>query len=244
MSGRMLKILVLGDSGVGKTNLVEEYTLNAPFTTRRPSTIAVEFYAKDLLVNGRDDGGHDVSKRVNIQFWDTAGQERYHALTSTLYRGAHGAIVVFDITLRSTFDNVEKWVEEFRHYAGSDSEDTPLVLVGNKADLFHIRAVPTSDAMGLAAKLGMFYVETSALSRSNVNVCFERIVHMACGVAYDPLASVSAEHTPPAERVGVVEKKTSNNELRRKAGPLTKTPEPQPMNKAATSRMWSFCSGA
>jgi len=125
----LFKIVLVGDSGVGKSNLLSRFTRNV-FTTDEKSTIGVEFATRILPMPD--------NKRIKAQIWDTAGQERYRAITHAYYRGALGAILVFDVTRKSTFDNIARWVRELRDHA---NKDIVLILVGNKADL-----VPTSTA--------------------------------------------------------------------------------------------------
>lgn len=108
-------------------------------------------------------------KSVKAQIWDTAGQERYRAVTSAYYRGAVGAMLVYDITKRQTFDHVPRWLEELRNHADNN---IVIMLVGNKCDLDNLRAVPTEDAKEFAQKEGLFFLETSALEATNVETAF------------------------------------------------------------------------
>lgn len=112
-------------------------------------------------------------KTVKAQIWDTAGQERYRAITSAYYRGAVGALLVYDITKRQTFDNVKRWLRELRDHADSN---IVIMLAGNKADLNHLRAVPAEDAQILAEKEGLSFLETSALEAVNIDKAFQAIL--------------------------------------------------------------------
>lgn len=112
-------------------------------------------------------------KTVKAQIWDTAGQERYRAITSAYYRGAVGALLVYDITKRQTFDNVHRWLRELRDHADSN---IVIVMTGNKADLNHLRAVSAEDAQFLAEKEGLSFLETSALEAFNVEKAFQTIL--------------------------------------------------------------------
>lgn len=112
-------------------------------------------------------------KTVKAQIWDTAGQERYRAITSAYYRGAVGALLVYDITKRQTFDNVQRWLRELRDHADSN---IVIMLAGNKADLNHLRAVQEPDAQVLAEKEGLSFLETSALEALNVERAFQTIL--------------------------------------------------------------------
>ena len=112
-------------------------------------------------------------KTVKAQIWDTAGQERYRAITSAYYRGAVGALLVYDITKRQTFDNVQRWLRELRDHADSN---IVIMMAGNKNDLNHLRAVSPEDAQSLAEKEGLSFLETSALEAYNVEKAFQTIL--------------------------------------------------------------------
>ncbi|KMT18418.1 hypothetical protein BVRB_2g025630 isoform B [Beta vulgaris subsp. vulgaris] len=112
-------------------------------------------------------------KVVKAQIWDTAGQERYRAITSAYYRGAVGALLVYDITKRQSFDNVLRWLHELRDHADSN---IVIMLVGNKSDLKHLRCVPEIEGQVLAEKEGLVFLETSALDSTNVEKAFQTIL--------------------------------------------------------------------
>ncbi|KAE8676402.1 Ras-related protein RABA2c [Hibiscus syriacus] len=159
----LFKIVLIGDSGVGKSNILSRYTRNE-FCLESKSTIGVEFATRNLQVEG---------KSVKAQIWDTAGQERYRAITSAYYRGAVGAILVYDITKRQTFDNVQRWLRELRNHADSN---IVLMMAGNKSDLNHLRAVSEQDGQNLAEKDGLSFLETSALDATNIEKAFQTIL--------------------------------------------------------------------
>ncbi|KAL5991681.1 Ras-related protein RABA2a [Asimina triloba] len=133
-------------------------------------------------------------KTVKAQIWDTAGQERYRAITSAYYRGAVGALLVYDITKRQTFDNVQRWLRELRDHADSN---IVIMMAGNKSDLNHLRAVPEEDAHVLAEKEGLSFLETSALEAHNVEKAFQNILteiyHI---ISKKALAAQEAANTP------------------------------------------------
>ncbi|XP_010490197.1 PREDICTED: ras-related protein RABA2a-like [Camelina sativa] len=112
-------------------------------------------------------------RTVKAQIWDTAGQERYRAITSAYYRGALGALLVYDVTKPTTFENVSRWLKELRDHADSN---IVIMLIGNKTDLKHLRAVATEDAQSYAEKEGLSFIETSALEASNVEKAFQTIL--------------------------------------------------------------------
>ncbi|KAJ8748513.1 hypothetical protein K2173_003412 [Erythroxylum novogranatense] len=165
----VFKVVVIGDSAVGKTQLLSRFTKNE-FCFDSKSTIGVEFQTRSVTING---------KVIKAQIWDTAGQERYRAVTSAYYRGALGAMLVYDITKRPTFDHVARWVEELRAHADNS---IVIMLIGNKADLEDQRAVPTEDAVEFAEEQCLFFSEASALSGDNVDKAFFRLLEEINGV--------------------------------------------------------------
>ncbi|KAK9778756.1 putative Ras-related protein Rab-11A [Seiridium cardinale] len=162
--GAPLNALVLiGDSGVGKSNLLSRFTRNE-FNLDSKSTIGVEFATRSIQVD---------SKTIKAQIWDTAGQERYRAITSAYYRGAVGALLVYDISKHQTYENVTRWLKELRDHADAN---IVIMLVGNKSDLRHLRAVPTDEAKAFASENHLSFIETSALDASNVELAFQNIL--------------------------------------------------------------------
>ncbi|XP_052194250.1 ras-related protein RABA2a [Diospyros lotus] len=159
----LFKVVLIGDSGVGKSNLLSRFTRNE-FCLESKSTIGVEFATRTLQVEGRT---------VKAQIWDTAGQERYRAITSAYYRGALGALLVYDVTKPTTFENVSRWLKELRDHADAN---IVIMLIGNKTDLKHLRAVATEDAQGFAEREGLSFIETSALEAINVEKAFQMIL--------------------------------------------------------------------
>ncbi|XP_062453594.1 ras-related protein Rab-11A-like [Rhea pennata] len=159
----LFKVVLIGDSGVGKSNLLSRFTRNE-FNLESKSTIGVEFATRSVRVDGRT---------VKAQIWDTAGQERYRAITSAYYRGAVGALLVYDIAKYLTYENAERWLKELRDHADAN---IAVMLVGNKSDLRHLRAVPTEEARGFAERNGLSFLETSALDSSNVEAAFHSLL--------------------------------------------------------------------
>ncbi|MBA0554375.1 hypothetical protein Golob_013482 [Gossypium lobatum] len=159
----VFKVVLIGDSAVGKSQLLSRFTRNE-FNIDSKATIGVEFQTKTLLID---------HKSVKAQIWDTAGQERYRAVTSAYYRGAVGAMLVYDITKRQSFDHVAKWLEELRGHA---DKNIVIMLVGNKSDLASLRAVPIEDAKEFAQRESLFFMETSALEATNVESAFLTVV--------------------------------------------------------------------
>ncbi|KAJ1655268.1 Rab GTPase ypt31 [Dispira simplex] len=159
----LFKVVLIGDSGVGKSNLLSRFTRNE-FNLDSKSTIGVEFATRSIEVD---------SKTIKAQIWDTAGQERYRAITSAYYRGAVGALLVYDIAKHLTYENVTRWLKELRDHADSN---IVIMLVGNKSDLRHLRAVPMEEAKNFATENGLSFIETSALDSTNVEQAFQQIL--------------------------------------------------------------------
>ncbi|KAG5580916.1 hypothetical protein R3W88_026883 [Solanum pinnatisectum] len=179
----LFKIVLIGDSGVGKSNLLSRFTRNE-FCLESKSTIGVEFATRTLKVEGRI---------IKSQIWDTAGQERYRAITSAYYRGALGALLVYDVTKPISFENVSRWLKELRDHADSN---IVIMLIGNKTDLKHLRAVATEDAQSYAEREGLSFIETSALEATNVEKAFQ----MNLSEIYRIISkkSLSSENPAPA----------------------------------------------
>jgi len=155
----LFKLLLIGDSGVGKSCLLLRFA-DDTYTESYISTIGVDFKIRTIELEG---------KTIKLQIWDTAGQERFRTITSSYYRGAHGIIVVYDMTDQESFNNVKQWLQEIDRYA---CENVNKLLVGNKCDLSAKRAVETSTAKEYADQLGIPFLETSAKSSTNVEQAF------------------------------------------------------------------------
>ncbi|KAL3536221.1 hypothetical protein ACH5RR_004682 [Cinchona calisaya] len=157
------KILLIGDSGVGKSSLLVTFISNS--VDDLSPTIGVDFKIKLLTVDG---------KKLKLTIWDTAGQEKFRTLTSSYYRGAQGIILVYDVTRRETFTNLSYfWAKEIELY--STNQDCVKMLVGNKVDKESERAVSREEGMTLAKELGSLFLECSARTRANVEQCFKEL---------------------------------------------------------------------
>ena len=189
------KVVLIGDSGVGKSNLLSRFTRNE-FNLESKSTVCIymcnEFFHSFFFLFGcvivsqlelfflSQIGVEFATKSIQIegkttkaQIWDTAGQERYRAITSAYYRGAVGALLVYDISKRATFENVERWLRELRDHA---EPNIVIMLVGNKSDLRHRRTVPTEEAVTFAQSNNLAFIETSALDATGVEEAFRQIL--------------------------------------------------------------------
>ena len=158
----LMKIIIVGDSGVGKTNLLERYIKNE-FRESNRNTVGVDFMAKKMRINNQS---------VKIQFWDTAGQEKYKSISSAYYKSTQGVILVYDVTSRKSFLNIGKWLQDIKEHTDND---ILYLLVGNKTDLVKDRQVTQEEAGKYAEENNLFFMEVSAKENQNqcVNMAFE-----------------------------------------------------------------------
>lgn len=159
LTRRRAELLLIGDSGVGKSCLLLRFA-DDTYTESYISTIGVDFKIRTIELEG---------KTVKLQIWDTAGQERFRTITSSYYRGAHGIIVVYDVTDQDTFSNVKQWLQEIDRYA---CEGVNKLLVGNKSDLTTKKVVDYAVAKEFADQIGVSLLETSAKNATNVEQAF------------------------------------------------------------------------
>ncbi|CAN6584629.1 unnamed protein product [Malus baccata var. baccata] len=155
----LFKLLLIGDSSVGKSCLLLRFADDS-YVDSYISTIGVDFKIRTVELDG---------KTVKLQIWDTAGQERFRTITSSYYRGAHGIIIVYDVTEMESFNNVKQWLNEIDRYA---SDSVCKLLVGNKCDLVETKVVDTQTAKAFADELGIPFLETSAKDSINVEQAF------------------------------------------------------------------------
>ena len=157
------KVVIVGDSSVGKTNLVKRF-MNNTFIKDSKATVGVEFMSKTFIVN---------KKVFKVELWDTAGQERYKAITAAYYKGAKGAMIVYDVTSKSTFDNVDKWCNELRM---KGSNNINIIMIGNKTDLKDNIVINSDMSQEKGKFLQIPVMETSALDSSNVKEAFYLLI--------------------------------------------------------------------
>eukprot|EP01114_Cavostelium_apophysatum_P003605 TRINITY_DN135_c0_g1_i1.p1 TRINITY_DN135_c0_g1~~TRINITY_DN135_c0_g1_i1.p1 ORF type:complete len:199 (-),score=58.87 TRINITY_DN135_c0_g1_i1:71-667(-) len=164
----LFKVVVLGESGVGKTSLLLRYIENK-FTIATKSTIGSDFLSKEIVVDG---------KPVMLQIWDTAGQERFQGLGTSFYRGADGVAFVFDVTRRKTFEELAAWKKAFLIQVGHEgSESFPMIVLANKVDLEN-REVTKREVQDFCQKEGITFYETSAKESLNVDKAFEQVARL------------------------------------------------------------------
>ncbi|XP_031709756.1 ras-related protein Rab-25-like [Anarrhichthys ocellatus] len=159
----VFKVVLIGESGVGKSNLLSRFTKNE-FSHESRTTIGVEFSTRSVQLD---------NYTIKAQIWDTAGLERYRAITSAYYRGAVGALLVYDISKHLTYESADRWLKELFDHA---DPHIVVMLVGNKRDLDTLRTVPTEEGKDFAEKRGILFMETSALDSTNVEVAFNKVL--------------------------------------------------------------------
>jgi len=189
----LLKVIILGDSGVGKTSLMNQY-VNKKFSNQYRATIGADFLTKEVMVDDR---------LVTLQIWDTAGQERFQSLGVAFYRGADCCVLVFDVNVAKTFDNLDSWRDEFLIQAAPrDPDRFPFVVIGNKVDMEN-RVVSTKRIQQWCQSKGDIpFFETSAKEAINVEQAFQTIAKNALQqegpepVVFPSVMTVSPETEP------------------------------------------------
>jgi len=171
----LFKLVVLGESGVGKTSLLVRYVQNN-FSIATKSTIGSDFLSKDIEVDG---------KPITMQIWDTAGQERFQGLGTSFYRGADGVVFVFDVTRRNTFEELAGWQKAFLIQIGKEGNgDFPMIVLANKVDAEN-RQVTKSEVKDWCQKQHIPFFETSAKEAINVDEAFKNIAKIVLSKVKD-----------------------------------------------------------
>lgn len=191
----LVKLLALGDSGVGKTSFLGQYT-DEVFQSKFVSTVGIDFREKRVIYRAPNNSAR--AHRVHLQLWDTAGQERFRSLTTAFFRDAMGFLLMFDVTSEDSFTHIRSWLEQLRTHAATETPD--VVLCGNKADLESRRKVTEVRAREFAKQYGMPYFETSASSGENVAQCVEKLLEM--------VMTRMEEAVEKSRRTGVAHQKT------------------------------------
>ncbi|XP_018106446.1 RAB27A, member RAS oncogene family L homeolog isoform X1 [Xenopus laevis] len=172
----LIKFLALGDSAVGKTSFLYQYT-DGKFNSKFITTVGIDFREKRVVYRSNGpDGTSGRGQRVHLQLWDTAGQERFRSLTTAFFRDAMGFLLLFDLTNEQSFLNVRNWMSQLQIHAYCENPD--IVLCGNKCDLDDQRAVKEEEAKEFAEKYGIPYFETSAANGTNVNKAVDTLLDL------------------------------------------------------------------
>ena len=201
----IFKIIIVGDLSSGKTNIVTQY-ISHKFVQDSQPTIGVEMFNKDFQIN---------EDKVSAQIWDTAGQEKYNALTSSYYKGAKGAIVVYDITQESTFLKVEQFAKDLRE---KSDKNVYMILVGNKIDLEENRKVSKEEGKILADKLKMGFFEVSAKNGTGIEDLFKNLidnVYEKNNREFKSMASIEIE-MEDANKINLIPKNDNNVNVKKK----------------------------
>ncbi|MHA1836168.1 MAG: Rab family GTPase [Candidatus Odinarchaeia archaeon] len=160
------KVLLLGDSAVGKTTLVNRF-IQGKFSSDYKMTIGVDIMSKNINLNGNE---------VVLSIWDIAGQDRFRSFRSVFYRGASGALLIFDLTRTSSFENLTNWIDELHSYT---KVGIPKIIIGNKLDLVNMRMVKKEDGIKLAQQYNSMYLETSAKTGEGVDEAFKKLAALS-----------------------------------------------------------------
>ncbi|MFW9897791.1 MAG: Rab family GTPase, partial [Candidatus Thorarchaeota archaeon] len=202
----LFKSIVVGDGGVGKTALTLRFSKGF-FTEDYKMTIGVDFHVKTIKIDTEEEG----QILVKLQIWDTGGQERFSSIRPMYYRGALGALLIFDLTSDESFEHLPQWIEEVRANVKSE---VPLLLVGNKSDLVDLRAVSLDVINDFTEKFNLYYMETSAKTGEGVGDCFYILACLMVGSGVPDLLISKGIVFSPGDVLAA-------------AGPLASTPMPQ-----------------
>jgi len=176
----LFKYIIIGDTSVGKSCMLLQFT-DKRFQPVHDITIGVEFGARLITVD---------DLQIKLQIWDTAGQESFRSITRSYYRDAAGALLVYDITQRESFNHLTRWLEEARQ---NGNPNMTIMLIGNKSDLEHRRAVSTAEGQKFAEDNGLIFMETSAKTSANVEEAFIKTAHAIYSNIKDGLYDPSRE---------------------------------------------------
>ena len=163
----ILKILIIGDTSVGKTSILANYN-GDNFDEKAIGTIGVEYLYKTITYK---------NMRIKLQLWDTSGEERFRSITKNFYRNANGVFLVYDITKEESFQNIRDWLRDIKEYNG----DLKIMILGNKLDLIDQRVVTTERATNYASRNNLQYLETSAKDGTNIQKSFDKLIELILG---------------------------------------------------------------
>ena len=172
-SDLVFKILLLGDSEVGKSCFLMRYSENV-FIENYITTIGLDYKLKTVKL--------DTGKTIKVQLWDTAGQDKYRTIAKNYYKGSHGILLLYDITKQSSFDNIREWVRDIKEEV---NEKAILFLIGNKIDMEDQRKIPKEKGVELAEEFKIPFFEASAKSGENVDEVFKALYNKICEIYGD-----------------------------------------------------------
>ena len=161
------QILLIGDSSVGKTSLIQRYA-NGIFKEEYLATVGLDYYTKQEMIN-------DIT--VLVKLWDTAGQERFKALTPNYFRNAEGVVLAYDVTNSESFDNLKFWINSIKSNLGEKNIFIPIIIIGNKIDMEDMRDITKEDASKFAKENNYKYFETSAKTGQGVDEAIRDLVN-------------------------------------------------------------------
>ena len=159
----IFKLILIGDEGSGKTNILSKYISNK-FQSDTITTLGVELSSKTFTIN---------NDKINAQFWDTAGQEKFRSMTAAYYKGALGALVIYDITNKRSFESIDRWISDLTNAA---DKKVTIILIGNKSDLEEKREVSLEEGEMKAKGYNIAFMEISALNGKNIEIAFNKLV--------------------------------------------------------------------
>jgi len=197
------KLVFLGDQSVGKTSIINRFIFDT-FDGKDHPTVGIDFISKTLY--------HD-DKSMKLQLWDTAGQERFRTLIPSYIRDCHIAIIVYDITSRSSFNNLSKWVEDVRNERGAD---VVLVIVGNKTDMADKRVVPIEEGDAKSKELETMYLEVSANTGNNIKELFQLIASYLPGNEFQHKYFTTEPHNQTSNNINLMDKSHMDENLQPK----------------------------
>lgn len=196
----IVKLVLLGETSVGKTNLLIRYTQDF-FKKDAKATIGMDFISEEVVLNGRN---------VKAQFWDTAGQEKYKTIARSYYKIADGVLLVYDVTRRETFLKIKNWLEDIKENC---SNEVPIMLIGNKIDLTEERTVSEEEGREVSQENNLFFYETSA--KTNDDKCVQKAFEILMKQSVDNIY----EEIKKEEEIGYEDIRKNTKNIKYKAEP-------------------------
>lgn len=182
------KIIFIGDSSVGKTSIINQYIYNS-CNPQYNSTIGIDYFSKNI---------NEADKKISLQIWDTAGQEKFHSLIPAYIRSSTVAVLVYDITCKQSFDNIQQWYQMVMSNA-----DPAFIIVGNKCDLDSSRAVTAEEGKKFASQINAKFIETSAQRSDNITELFDLIIQIPIPADTETQEEERVVITIPSEKMNM-----------------------------------------